>query len=774
MKTKYKNIKLMLILMAISLLVLILAHILDLFLPARVIHNEPLHSTIETIGALASIMMGIVLLQRQYLEANHKYVWLIAGLFVIGVLDGFHAIAAPVNNFILLHSLSMFFGGIFFSFMWLSGIVRFNRVIKRVHWFVMTAFILISIWIISSPKTMPRMLNKGEFTPITIFLNMFGGVFFLVGTAFFLRYFYRTLEKEFYWLANFSLLLALSGFTFTYGDIWTNQWWFWHVLRLAAFIIALSIVINNYHKNISDLQITLKERKLTENRLRESEAFTRAVMENVPIGIAVNSVDPDVTFEYMNDNFPKFYRTKRENLATPDAFWESVYENPDFREKIKKQVFDDISSGDPECMYWKDVPITRKGEETTFITARNVPIPDKKLMISTVWDVTERKQVEETIRDREELLNKVGDIAQIGGWEMDLEKGGKATWTKGTYNIVEINPEEPIPGADEHVSWYLPEYHEMIEKKMKDLIETKQPMMFEAMLKTKKGNLKWCQTIGEVVERNGEVVKLRGIFHDITERKQVEEELRKYQQHLEKLVEERTSALEAKNQELETFTYSVSHDLKAPLRGIDGYSRWLIEDYANKLDEEGVLFLQNIRQSAAQMNQLIEDLLSYSRMERKAIQLVTVDLISIIDALILEREHDIETRQVNLSINLPFTKVISDIETIRQVLGNYLDNAIKYLKRNTPGTIEIDGEENGDSLTVWVKDNGIGFDPQYHDRIFEIFQRLHRIDEFPGTGVGLAIVRKAVERIGGRVWAESEPDEGSTFFVTIPKNASIK
>lgn len=262
---------------------------------------------------------------------------------------------------------------------------------------------------------------------------------------------------------------------------------------------------------------------------------------------------------------------------------------------------------------------------------------------------------------------------------------------------------------------------------------------------------------------------LISVTRDITRRKRTENELKRHREHLEDLIKERTAALENKNKELETFTYSVSHDLKAPLRGIDGYSRLLEEEYADKLDEEGLLFLKNIRQSSTQMNQLIEDLLAYSRMERRDIQPAPINLKTMFDSLIFQRAHDLKTRHITLSMRLPFQTIYSDIETMRQVLTNYLDNAIKFSRIDDSAVIEIGGQESNDAWTLWVKDNGIGFDPQYRDRIFEIFQRLHRSEDFPGTGIGLAIVRKAVERIGGRAWAESTLGHGALFSVDIPK-----
>jgi len=247
------------------------------------------------------------------------------------------------------------------------------------------------------------------------------------------------------------------------------------------------------------------------------------------------------------------------------------------------------------------------------------------------------------------------------------------------------------------------------------------------------------------------------------------EQMQHYAQELERRVFQRTAELEAKNRELETFSYSVSHDLKAPLRGIDGYSLLLSEDYSEMLDQQGRLFLENIRYGINRMNQLIDDLLAYSRLERRAITRTPIYLRQMIQNIASEWINDPQIR-AKFSFDINCQYIMTDSESLTQALRNLIDNAIKFTRDVQEPRIEIGGSENRDNCVLWVQDNGIGFDMQYADRIFEIFQRLNRDEEYPGTGIGLALVRKAMERIGGRAWTESAPGQGATFYLEIPKN----
>lgn len=256
---------------------------------------------------------------------------------------------------------------------------------------------------------------------------------------------------------------------------------------------------------------------------------------------------------------------------------------------------------------------------------------------------------------------------------------------------------------------------------------------------------------------------------DISERVMAEQALQRLNEELEDRVAQRTRELEEANRELETFTYSVSHDLKAPLRGIDGYSRLLFEDYGDRLKGEGSEFLRNIQDGVARMAQLIEDLLAYSRMERHSTRITSIDIGGLLTALIAEREVQLGEAGVTVELDVGSVRVEADAEGLRMALRNLIDNGLKFRAAGRPPVIRLSARPIESGVEIAVADNGIGFEMRFHDRIFEIFQRLHRSEEFPGTGIGLAIVRKAMERMGGTVHAVSEPGQGATFVLEIPK-----
>jgi signal transduction histidine kinase len=224
------------------------------------------------------------------------------------------------------------------------------------------------------------------------------------------------------------------------------------------------------------------------------------------------------------------------------------------------------------------------------------------------------------------------------------------------------------------------------------------------------------------------------------------------------------------NRELETFTYSVSHDLKAPLRGIEGYSRLLLTDHRERLDDEGREFLEHIRQATRHMGALIDDLLSYSRLERRELLLANQPLAAAVELVLSGYRQELTAAGAELEVRIdPELGARADAQGLSLALRNLVDNAIKFSRASAPPRIVIEAGRRDGGIELSVRDNGVGFDMKFHDRIFSIFQRLHRSEDYPGTGIGLAIVRKAMERMGGRVQAHSRPGEGATFTLHLPQ-----
>lgn len=248
------------------------------------------------------------------------------------------------------------------------------------------------------------------------------------------------------------------------------------------------------------------------------------------------------------------------------------------------------------------------------------------------------------------------------------------------------------------------------------------------------------------------------IRHDITERRRVAAELAR-----------RGELLEAANKELEAFSYSVSHDLRAPLRHIDGYASLLQKSALALLDEKSTRYLQTISESATRMGQLIDDLLVFSRMGRQEMLKARVNLEQLVKSVLHDLRHDTQNREISWTIGaLP--EVEGDPAMLRQVLTNLISNAVKFTNTRPLAKIEIGSDQRSPAETViFVRDNGVGFDMQYAGKLFGVFQRLHRANEFEGTGIGLANVRRIIHRHGGRTWAESTLDQGATFYFSLPR-----
>jgi len=416
----------------------------------------------------------------------------------------------------------------------------------------------------------------------------------------------------------------------------------------------------------------------------------------------------------------------------------------------------------------------------------------------TVLDITEQHTAERQARLEKEFADKL--INSLPGvFYMFGTDGRMLRWNRNFEILSGYSSEEM--GKMLAIDLIAEEFKEATSNAIQEVF-TAGESSIETSLVTKQGEALPYFCTGARVQINNDIY-LIGMGIDITQRKKIEDELTIHRDDLEELVEERTRELQERvnevellnrgmtnlaedmqgvnknlertterltetNQELESFSYSVSHDLRAPLRAIGGFSKILAEDHSKDLDEEGRRVLGIVTANAEKMGTLIDDILAFSRMGRKAMNPQPVDLASLVEEIREEIMTETNGRVIDWQIkNLP--NVLADPALIRQVLTNLQRNAVKFTATRETAMIEIGSRQENGEVIIHVKDNGVGFDMQYVDKIFEIFQRLHRDEDFKGTGIGLAIVRRIVQRHGGRVWAESVIENGTTINFSLPE-----
>jgi PAS domain S-box-containing protein len=388
-------------------------------------------------------------------------------------------------------------------------------------------------------------------------------------------------------------------------------------------------------------------------------------------------------------------------------------------------------------------------------------------MFGLVSDITKRKQADESLRESAERFRTLFESLPIGAVIIDQDTLGFVIFNRATAENLGYAPEE-------FALLRLPEveavHDEALIRANTQRIAAGEAMNFESKHRTKSGELRDMLIHGRRFEMGGRGLVL-AIFMDITERKQVDRAVRQLNEELELRVGERTADLMAANKELEAFSYSVSHDLRAPLRAVDGFSQLMLTDYGAKLDDEGRRMLGVIRSEAQRMGRLIDDLLAFSRLGRQPIESARIDMREMAQEVFKELIAAEPKRQVRLDLH-PLPPALGTATMIRQLWVNLIGNAIKFTTGRKIAQIEIGVKEGGNGERIYyIKDNGVGFDMRYVDKLFGVFQRLHSQQEFPGTGVGLALVQRIVQRHGGRVWAEAELNRGATFYFTLTRRS---
>jgi len=489
-----------------------------------------------------------------------------------------------------------------------------------------------------------------------------------------------------------------------------------------------------------------------EKALRDSEEKYSKAFQTSPYAITITRAE-DGRFIEVNGAFTSIVGYTREEALSNSSIGLKLWEN----EKDREGVVADLRSG--RVVEGREYQFLTKGGKaiTCLFSARIIKLSSGTFILSSINDITGRKQVEDALQESEEkyrsLIERASDGIVIA--QDNVIKFSNSALAKSLgYEVPELNGVEfvgLIPYEDRNM---------LMERYQKRLSGEEVPASYEIKLLHRNGT-------GIAFEINASVIEYMGkpadfaILRDITRRKQAEEQLENFHKILEQKIKDRT-------QELEAFSYSVSHDLRAPIRAIDGFARRLSEDYGPALDEEGKRLLGVVLRNTKNMGQLIDDLLAFSRLGRKTMEATAFNMEELVKEVAEELKDSNKDRKLEIIINR-MKQVYGDRPLIRQVIINLLSNSIKFTRFREKAIIEIGNLENDRQDLFYIKDNGVGFDMKYAHKIFDVFQRLHSAKEYEGTGIGLAIVQKIVQRHGGEIWTKAEVNNGATFYFSLTK-----
>ncbi len=468
-----------------------------------------------------------------------------------------------------------------------------------------------------------------------------------------------------------------------------------------------------------------------------------------------------------SDEMFRIYRRDPQRGAARYEEAERLYP-PDAWVEIDAAVTKTFSQG---ISYELDCRMIREDGSMGWVVSRGEAVKDAGgrivCMRGTVQDITHRKQTEDALRESEDKFRTAFAKAAIGQAMTDLE--GRFLEANDAYSLITGYSRQELTAITFHQVIHPDDLDSCLAILKRMMAGEIADFVVQNRYLRKNGTVVWVRkSVSLARDQQGNPWRIIALLEDVTVRKRIEDEICLLNEELEQRVQARTEELEATNKELEAFSYTVSHDLRAPLRAVDGFSKALLEDCGESLSDEGRHYISVIRKGAQNMGALIDDLLTFSRLSRLPLQKRTIETKRLVHDVLAELGAYQEGRQTDLRIaDLPSCE--GDPALLKQVWQNLLANALKYSRGRSLSVIEIGATHDGEAApcVYHVRDNGAGFDMRYAPKLFGVFQRLHRADEYEGTGVGLAIVQRVIHRHGGRIWAEAQVDKGATFYFTL-------
>ncbi|GMU49774.1 MAG: hypothetical protein AMXMBFR31_20000 [Candidatus Desulfobacillus denitrificans] len=504
----------------------------------------------------------------------------------------------------------------------------------------------------------------------------------------------------------------------------------------------------------------LAELRERENSLRASEEkFTKA-FHAIPDFVSITRLRDGLVLD-VNEGFEKLTGYSAAEIVGRSFVDIGLWADPVERAEMVSRIMRDGAEHDAVHHFR-----TRSGEVRTVLgSAVRIDIGGEPCLIAIARDITGQLRTQEALRLSEEKFSKVFHASPDAILITRPQDGRVIEANESFCQLTGYGPDEVLGGSlagTLHI-WNDPALRLRFIAILK---ERGQVSGFEHDIRRKDGELRHCMVSAVAIDIGGAPC-LISIVRDVTELRRAEEEIRNINVALEHRVQERTAKLEETVREMESFSYSISHDLRAPLRAIAGYAKIIDEDYAAQFDAEGRRLLERIAGGAVRMGELIDDLLDFARIGRAELKRAPIDMAGLAREVLAELPEAAGGRKLEVRIGaMPMAS--ADRSLVRQVWSNLLSNALKYTRRCDAALIEAGGREERGEAHYFVRDNGAGFDMAYADKLFRVFQRLHRDADFEGTGVGLTIVARIVERHGGRVWAESAPGQGATLHFTLP------